>query len=100
MSEWKEFREELLHDPEVKAAYDAHAADRELARAIIRQRVEQKISQQEMAEKMNVPQSNVSRLESGTRTPTLETLQRAAAALGVPLEIRFGSQIVALSGGK
>jgi Predicted transcriptional regulator with C-terminal CBS domains len=100
MSEWKEFREELLHDPEVKAAYDAHAADRELARAIIRQRLEQKISQQEMAAKMNVPQCNVSRLESGTRTPTLETLQRAAAALGVPLEIRFGSQIIALSGGK
>ena len=54
----------------------------------------------DLAAKMNVPQSNVSRLESGTRTPTLETLQRAAAALGVPLEIRFGSQIVALSGGK
>lgn len=100
MSEWKEFREELLRDPEVKAAYDAHAADRELARAIIRQRLEMKISQQEMAEKMKVPQSNVSRLESGSRTPTLETLQRAAVALGVPLEIRFGSQVVALFGGK
>lgn len=100
MSEWKEFREELLKDPEVKAAYDAHAADRQLARAIIRQRLEMKISQQELAEKMKVPQSNVSRLESGTRTPTLETLQRAAAALDVPLEIRFGSQVVALSGGK
>lgn len=100
MSEWKDFREELMKDPAVKATYDAHAADRELARAIIRQRLEMKISQQEMAEKMKVPQSNVSRLESGARTPTLETLQRAAAALGVPLEIRFGSQVVALFGGK
>ena len=100
MSEWKEFRDELLRDPDVKAAYDAHAADRELARAIIRQRLEKKVSQQEMALKMNVPQSNVSRLESGTRTPTLETLQRATDALGVPLEIRFGSQVVALSSGK
>ena len=100
MSEWKEFREELMQDPAVKAAYDAHATDREIARAIIRQRMEQKVSQLEMAERMNVPQSNVSRLESGTRTPTLETLQRAAAALGVSLEIRFGSQTVALSQNK
>ena len=100
MSEWKEFREELMQDPDVKAAYDAHAADRELARAIIRQRMEQKITQQELAERMQVPQGNISRLESGSRTPTLETLRRAATALGVPLEIRFGSQTVALFDGK
>ena len=100
MSEWKEFREELMQDPDVKAAYDAHAADRELARAIIRQRMEQKITQQELAERMQVPQGNISRLESGSRTPTLETLRRAATVLGVPLEIRFGSQTVALFDGK
>lgn len=97
MSQWKEFRGELLQDPEVKKAYDAHAADREIARAIIRQRMEEQITQQEMAKKMNVPQGNVSRLESGDRTPTLDTLHRAAAALGVAFEIRFGSQVVRLS---
>lgn len=98
MSEWKDFRGELMQDPEVKRAYDAHAADREIARAIIRQRVAEQVTQREMAEKMNVPQGNVSRLESGDRTPTLDTLQRAAAALGVALEIRFGAQVVTLIG--
>ena len=29
MSKWKEFREELMQDPDVKAAYDAHAPERE-----------------------------------------------------------------------
>lgn len=46
---------------------------------------------------MSVPQGNVSRMESGTRTPTLATLQRAAKALNVPLEIRFGGQVVSIN---
>ena len=32
MSEWKEFREELMQDPDVKAAYDTHAPEREKRR--------------------------------------------------------------------
>lgn len=94
MSEWKEFREELLQDPEVKQAYEARAIERELARAVLQQRLAQKVTQKEMAEKMDVPQGNVSRLESGARVPTIATLQKAAQALGVPLEIRFGGQVV------
>ena len=94
MTDWKEFREELLQDPEVKEAYEARTVERELARAVLQQRVAQKVTQKEMAEKMEVPQGNVSRLESGTRVPTIGTLQKAAQALNVPLEIRFGNQVV------
>ena len=57
------------------------------------------ITQKEMADKMNVPQGNISRMESGKRTPTIATLQKAARALNVPLEIRFGNQVVYLSKG-
>lgn len=96
MDEWKVFREELLSDPATKAAYDAHAADQAIARAVIAQRIQAGVTQQEMASRMDVPQGNVSRLESGTRLPTIATLQKAAAALGVPLELRFGSQVVRL----
>ena len=53
MSEWKEFREELLQDPEVKQAYEARAVERELARAVLQQRIAQKVTQKEMAEKMD-----------------------------------------------
>ena len=49
MSEWKEFREELMQDPDVKAAYDAHAPERELARALIAQRIATSVTQKEMA---------------------------------------------------
>lgn len=100
MSEWKDFREELLQDPEVKQAYEARSVERALARAVLQQRLEQKVTQKELADKMSVPQGNVSRLESGSRTPTIATLQKAAQALNVPLEIRFGDQVVSINKGQ
>lgn len=96
MSEWKEFRNELMQDAEVQQVYNDHAVERALARAIIQQRIDHKLTQNDMAELMGVPQGNVSRLESGSRTPTIATLQKAASALQVPLEIRIGDQVVAL----
>ncbi len=100
MSEWKSFREELLQDPQVKKAYEAHAAERELARALLQQRLELNVTQKELADKMKVPQSNVSRLESGLRMPTIATLQRAAKAMDLPLELRFGNKVVPLNKGQ
>lgn len=49
MSEWKEFREELMQDQDVKAAYDAHTPEREIARALIAQRIAASVTQKEMA---------------------------------------------------
>lgn len=100
MSEWKDFREELMQNPDVKQAYDAHAVERELARAVLIQRLQMKVTQKELAAKMSVPQGNISRLESGTRSPTIATLQRAARALNVPLEIRFGGQVISINKGQ
>ena len=97
MDEWKEFREELLQDPEVREAYDARAVERALAYAVMQQRLDQKVTQKDMAGKMRVPQGNVSRLESGVLSPTIATLQKAAQALNVPLEIRFGEQIISVN---
>ena len=48
MSEWKEFREELMQYPDVKAAYDAHAPERELAHALIAQHIAASVTQKEM----------------------------------------------------
>lgn len=46
------------------------------------------LTQVEVARRMSVPQSAVVRLESGTHSPTLTTLSRYAAAIGVKLEVR------------
>jgi ribosome-binding protein aMBF1 (putative translation factor) len=63
-----------------------------LAITVLKQLVEARkkagLSQAEVARRMNVPQSAVVRLESGTHSPTLTTLSRYATAIGVKLEVR------------
>lgn len=57
-------------------------------RKLIESRKNARLSQMEVARRMNVPQSAVVRLESGAHSPTLTTLSRYAAAIGVKLEVR------------
>jgi HTH-type transcriptional regulator / antitoxin HipB len=51
-----------------------------------------RLSQRELAERMGTTQSMVGRLEAGGSRPTLATLERVAAALGLRLEIRFAAR--------
>lgn len=60
-----------------------------MARMEIRKlRKEKKLSQEKLAQKMNVKREFVSRIESGTQNITLETLFRIAQATGK--EFKFG----------
>jgi len=45
-------------------------------------------SQAEVARRMGVPQPVIVRLESGTHSPTLSTMARYAAAIGVVMSVR------------
>jgi len=82
---------------EAQEAYDRQVVAIEgvaqnLAQNLLRQLVEARkkegLSQSEVARRMNVPQSAVVRMESGTHSPTLSTLSRYAAAIGVKLEAK------------
>ncbi len=63
-----------------------------LALSVLRELVEARkkagLSQSDVARRMDVPQSAIVRLESGAHSPTLTTLSRYAAAIGVTLEVR------------
>lgn len=67
------------------------AADH-LALSVLQQLVDARkksgLTQVEVARRMNVPPSAVVRLESGAHSPTLSTISRYAAAIGVKLEVR------------
>ncbi|MBS5740295.1 MAG: helix-turn-helix transcriptional regulator [Adlercreutzia equolifaciens] len=47
------------------------------------------LSQQEVADRCGMKQSNISRLENGNGNPTISTLQKLAHCFGKKLEIRF-----------
>jgi len=75
---------------------DSHAAAYEEARASLMlgqmvhdRRVELGLTQAELAERADMTQPQLSRLESGGATPTVPLLARLAAALSADLDISF-----------
>ena len=89
MSDFREHLEEMLKDPEFAAEYERTRPEFEVMRAIIGARIESNMTQKELAEKTGIRQSNISRIENGTSSPTVDTLARLAAGMGKKLCIEF-----------
>ena len=89
MKDWNELKKELLKDPEFKKLYEESQPEVEIAKAVIRTRIENKITQKELAEKMNTTQSVISRVEQGKTSPSISLLKRLAAALNTTLQVQF-----------
>ena len=58
---------------------------KDLAEVIRKRRLELKIQQGELAEITGIPQSNLSRIERGQISATLETYLKIMSALGIDL---------------
>ena len=84
-----DYLQEKLKDPEFKKEFDALAPEYEIIEAIIDARMEQHITQKELAEKIGIKQSHISRLESGNYNPSLRFLKKVASGLGKELHISF-----------
>lgn len=92
MTELKDFavfREELLADPEVKAAYDEMANEFAVAKALIAARSASKLSQKDVAERMKTSQSAIARMESGRQSVSTGSIQKYATAVGRPITIEI-----------
>lgn len=76
-------------DPELCEEYKTLAPEYELIKQIIQARAEQNLTQQELADKIGIKQSNISRLESGNYNPSLDFLKKIANGLGKELHIEF-----------
>jgi len=63
----------------------------ELARLVIKHRVELGLSQKELAKRVGTSHSAISRIESGRHQTSVATLQRIAAGLGLRLVMGFES---------
>ena len=58
-------------------------------RAIAEGREEKDMTQKQLAEITGITQADISRLESGTANPSLRTLKRLAAGMGMALKVEF-----------
>ena len=86
----KELFEQLrADDPELQREYDRLGPRFEMVDAIIKARKRRRLSQRELAERIGVTKTVVSRLESGQHSPRLETVYDIAHALGYRLDVKF-----------
>ena len=83
MTTWREAREKLHADnPRLKEEYDRLGPRFETLAKLIDARERMKISQSELARRMDVPPNVVSRFESAQHSPRLDTIIAYAHALG------------------
>lgn len=77
-------------DPKARRVGYAEAKDAfELGARVRTERERLGLTQAELAERMGTTQPTVARLEAGGVTPSLDTLHRAAEALGLELVVDF-----------
>jgi transcriptional regulator with XRE-family HTH domain len=79
--------EQLRSDPEFRTEWERRALARAVAIAIIRYRSDHDLSQRELADRLSMKQPQVARLELGDVNPSMDTLMRISARLGIEFTI-------------
>lgn len=94
---YEEYLKEKLKNPEFVREYIAEDPEFDLGIMLYKARKEKGLSQKEVSEMTGINQGNLSKIETGERTPTIRTMQKIAACLGmtvalVPLTRQNGSR--------
>ena len=89
MSSYKDDKEKALQNPDVKSEYDALQPEYDIIQAMINARVDQNITQKELSARTGITQADISRIENGTRNPSLSMVKKLARGLGMQLKLEF-----------
>ena len=89
MSDFRDYLNEQLKDPEFRAEWDALEPELQIVRAMIDAREKKHLSQKELSNLTGISQADISRLENGNANPSIRTLQRLAAGMGMRVKIEF-----------
>lgn len=89
MNNFDKYFSEQFSDPTFREEYESLTPQYEVIRQIIKERATQNLTQKQLADRIGITQSNLSRLESGNYNPSLAFLQKIALGLGKELHIEF-----------
>ncbi len=89
MRKYDDFLAEQLQDEEFKKEYDNLQPEFDVIRAILDARVSQNLTQKQLAERSGINQADISKLENGTRNPSINLLKRLAEGMDMALKIEF-----------
>ncbi len=88
----KTFRDSLnqrLKNPNFRQEYAAIQPEMAIIRTLVKARKEQNLTQADLASKTGINQGDISRLERGSRNPSLNMLKKLADGLNMTLHIEF-----------
>ena len=83
------YLQEQFQDPEFAKEYEAIQPEMDIIKAIVDARTSQNLTQKELAARTGINQADISKLENGTRNPTINLLKRLADGMGMTLKIEF-----------
>lgn len=89
MSELQEFLKEQLQDDAFRKEWEDSQPELDVIRAMVDARISQNLTQKELAERTGINQADISKLENGTRNPSLKLLKRLADGMGMTLKLEF-----------
>lgn len=79
--------EEELRNPKFRKVWEASEPDYQIARQMIKARLEKKISQRALAKKAKTTQARICELEGQNANPSLAFLKRISGALGIKFQL-------------
>ncbi len=89
MKALSEVKKELMKNPQFVKEYEAIQPEMDIIRALVDARTSRNITQQELAEKTGINQADISKIENGTRNPSINLLKRLAEGMDMILKIEF-----------
>ena len=87
MKSYKQIKKQLLKDKKIKSSYSKLEPEFNLAEMIIEKRIQQGLSQEDLAKKIGTKQPAIARLESGNYNPSIIFLKKTAKSLNANLKI-------------
>ena len=85
----QEYKRKKMRDSEFAKAYEEVQPEMNIIRAIIDARIAKNMTQKDLSNKTGINQSEISKLENGTRNPSIKLLQRLAEGMDMVLDVSF-----------
>lgn len=89
MTTLNQFFEEQMKDEEFKKEYENLQPEFDIIRALVDARTSQNMTQKELAQRTGINQADISKIENGTRNPSLNMLKKLADGMDMYLRLDF-----------
>ncbi|MCH4891144.1 helix-turn-helix transcriptional regulator [Acidaminobacter sp. JC074] len=89
MKTLKKYKSEQMKDDQFRKEYENLQPEFDIIKAIVDARNTQHLTQAELAKRTGINQADISKIENGTRNPSLDMLKRLAEGMNMRLELKF-----------